>query len=171
MIPWFQIRFTAGATEEGGAVMQPRGWSLWPCRDARGPCVCSGAKAVDTQIRDLLWRQRTGLLLPLGFRCLTCSLAELALSHSSFWAFSASLRTTDLFLISGGIAKPILQSTGFSDISLGAKRASDSLGALTMSEELLTGFEGHKSGFNFLNPANLNLFLWLWTSVWSMATE
>ena len=101
------------------------------------------------------------MVLPLGFRCLTCSLAEVSLSHSVFLASSASLRTAALFLISGGIAKLILQSTAlraFSDISLGAKRSSDSLGALTISEKLLTGFKGHKFDFNFLNPANLNLF-------------
>jgi len=38
------------------------------------------------------------------------------------------------------------------------KRASDSLGALTVSEELLTGFEGHKFTFSFRNPANLSLY-------------
>lgn len=46
----------------------------------------------------------------------------------------------------------------FRYISLGAKRALDSLGALTVSEEMLTGFVGHKFDFNCLNPANLNLF-------------
>lgn len=84
-----------------------------------------------------------------------------SLSHSSFLASSTSLRTDELFLISGGIAKPILQSTAlraFSDIPPGAKRASDSLGALTISEELLMDFKGHKFDFNFRNPANLKCF-------------
>lgn len=98
--------------------------------------------------------------------CLWISVSDLqpgrGLSLSLHLAFSASLRTADLFLISGGIANPILQSTafsGFSDISLGAKRASGSLGALTMSEELPTGSEGHKSVLNFPNPANFHLFM------------
>lgn len=141
-----------GAFGPAGMLMAPAG---------EGEESSWGQRQSALWVGSCFWRQRTALVLPLGFRCLTCSLAEVSLSRSNFLASSASLRTADLFLISGGIAKLILYRTAlrtFSDISLGAKTASDSLGALTISEELLTGFEGHKFDFNFLNPAILNLF-------------
>lgn len=141
-------------------------WSLRPCWDAHGPRGWGGrvivrAKAVSTLSRELLLKAKDcsglaswiwvsnlqpgrGLSLSfqfLGFQCFPEDSWPIFKKWRYSQTYSLQHSPKDLF-------RHFLRcQNGFRQFR-----------SLTISEELLTGFEGHKFGFNFLNPAILNLF-------------